>query len=560
MSEKLVIALVTDTHVRPEYDDGQRAYPSDASHNDRNRTAAQAIRRMNPDLVVHLGDVVHPIPTLPAHSDALRVAAEIYTDLGASMIVAPGNHDVGDKRAGGYAPAHVEQGREAFRKAWGAPFRSVDIGGVHIVILDGGLLGAGNDESDEQWRWLDADLRDNEARCFVFMHYPAFLVDPDEDEHYDNLAVDVRDRLLSLFVTNGVEAVFSGHVHQFFLNRFSGVDFVSLPSAAFTRPEYSALRTVPPADAEHGRDDREHLGVCRLDITDSGYTLDFVKLNGVAPGPPAPRRPLGTWLRHRLGRRTELPYGDLDALDRKEARDEASLLQVLDLGLSWVRLPLADLEDPDVRSRLVWLSRHGVSSHLFSGGLPTPRLRDLHERHGGDSPWEVVIGDHQIAPLLDCLSGWQGPGLIVGRIGKTGADTGPYFSHFPREGFHHQHPALEALATAGVVGIAFRIAAEGPVGEQVDAAVERARSLGLHATCHVELPFGTEAVAQTDDALVERRVIEAARSANAHPDARVLLDMLVDKDRGYWCRHGLVDPAGQPRPAYLALKSAASSP
>lgn len=556
-----VIALVTDTHVRPEYDDGQRAYPSDSSHNDRNRAAAEAIRRMSPDLVVHLGDVVHPIPTLPAHNDALMVAADIYTELGARLIVAPGNHDVGDKRTGGYAPAHVEQGREAFRKAWGAPFQSIDVGGIHIVIIDGGLLGADTDESILQWSWLESDLSGTGLRSFVFMHYPAFLVDPDEDEHYDNLRLDVRTRLLELFVANRVEAVFSGHVHRFFLNQHSGVDLVSLPSVAFTRPEYSALRTAPPADDEHGRDDPEHLGVCRLEINDHGYTVDFVKLNGTAPGPPAPIHPLGVWLRHRLGRRTELPYGDLDALDRKVARDEGALLQVIDLGLSWVRVPLADLEDPDVRFRLVWLQRHGASTLVFSGGLPTPKQRELHEHHGRGSPWEVVIGDHQIDPLLDRLSDWHAPGLIVGRIGKTDAVQSRYFSHFPREGLHPEHPDLDRLAAAaGVVGIAFRIAAEGPVAEQISSAVQRARTLGVQATCHVELPFGTEALAQTNDALVEERVIDAARSAIAHPDARVMLDLLVDKDRGYWCRHGLVDPSGWPRSAYVALKSMDSDP
>jgi len=551
----VTIALVTDTHVRPGYDDGQRAYPSDAHHNDRNRAAAEAIRQMAPDLVVHLGDVVHPIPTLPAHADALRAAAEIYSDLGAPLMVAPGNHDVGDKRAGGYAPAHVEQGRDAFRKAWGEPCRSVDVGGVHIVILDGGLLGAGNDESAEQWRWLEADLAGNELRCFVFMHYPPFLVDPDEDEHYDNLSLGVRTRLLDVFVRGGVEAAFSGHVHRFFLNQFSGVDLVTLPSAAFTRPEYSALRSAPPADAEHGRDDREHLGVCQLDITDTGYTLDFVKLHSKAPGPPSPSRPLGVWLRHRLGRRSELPYGDLDALDRKEARDESALLQVIDLGMSWVRVPLADLADPDVRFRLDWLRRHGVGSHLFSGGLPSARQRDLHLLHGGDSPWEVVVGDQQIDPLIEHLKGWTGPPLIVSRIGKIDSGAGEYFSHFPREGFPPNHPDLGRLARAGAAGIAFRIAAEGPVGEQVDAAVERSRELGVQATCHVELPFGTEARAQADDALVEQRVIAAARAAVEHGDARVMLDLLADKDRGYWCRRGLVDTADQPRPAYVALKS-----
>ena len=551
----LTVALVSDTHVRPAYDDGQRAFASDASHNDRNRAAAEAIRAMQPDLVVHLGDVVHPIPILPAHADALVMATEIYSDLGAPLVVVPGNHDVGDKSGSGMAPTLVREGREAFRRTWGEPYQSLDLAGVHFVIVDGGLLSVADEQGERQWEWLASDLGDNDARCFVFMHYPAFLVDPDEDEHYDNLGTGPRSRLLDLLTDNGVEAVFSGHVHRFFLNHISGVEFVSMPSTAFTRPEYSALRPAPPADAENGRDDREHLGVGRLTISESGYSLDVVRVHSAAPGPPAAPRPLGVWLRHRLGRRFELPYGDLDPLARKIARDEAALLQVLDLGLSHVRIPLADLGDDDVRFRLRWLSRHGVSAHVFSAGLPTSEQRDLLDRYGDRVAWEVVVRDRETDDLASLLAGWDGPRFTVGRIGKVEDPAADYFSHFPREGFHPSHPALEGLARAGVGGVAFRIAAERPVDEQIRAALERAADLGVDATCHVELPFGTEADAQTDDVAVEQRVLAAARAADAHPEACVLIDLLADKDRGYWCRNGLVDTADRPRAAYRSLKS-----
>ena len=178
----LTVALVSDTHVRPPYDDGQQAFASDASHNDRNRAAAAAIRAMKPDLVVHLGDVVHPIPTLPAHADALREAAEIYSDLGAPLVVVPGNHDVGDKSGSGLAPTFVREGREAFSRTWGPPYQSLDLGGVHFVVIDGGLLSAAGEQGEAQWDWLATDLRANTARCFVFTHYPPFVHDAAEDE------------------------------------------------------------------------------------------------------------------------------------------------------------------------------------------------------------------------------------------------------------------------------------------------------------------------------------------------------------------------------------------
>ncbi len=554
MDRPLVLALVTDTHVRPDHDDGQRAFPSDAGHNDRNRVAAGVVRGWSPDAIVHLGDVVHPIPTLPTHREALANAKAIWASLGAPLLVVPGNHDVGDKRASAAAPVQVEEGRQAFRDTWGEPFRSVDVGGVHLAIVDGALLLADTPEAEAQRAWLEADLGADHARTFVFTHYPPFLCDPGEPEHYDNLGEPGRGWFLDLLARHRVEALFTGHVHRFFYNRYQGVDLYTVPGLAFVRPEYAALRPVPPEDAENGRDDREHLGVTRLVIRPGGgHHLEIVRPLSRDPSPPSPRRRLGVWLRHRLGRRAELPYGDLDALTRKVARDDASLLHVLALGLGRVRIPLADLDDPDVRDRVAWLGRAGVALTVFSAGLPTPAQA---ARVGPGVEWEIVCRPADLPRLGEALAGWDGPRLTLGRIGRPfDADGSGYFSHFPREGFDPRDPALDALPPA-IARVAFRVADGAPIGPQVAAAVARAEALGLGATCHVELPWGTEATRQTDDALVAARVVEADAAAEACPAAHVLLDLLVDKDRGYWPRNGLVDAADRPRAAWLALKGA----
>ena len=561
----LTLALVTDTHVRVPYDDGQRAFPSDAAHNDRNRTAAALIQRMAPDAIVHLGDVVHPIPTLPTHTEALAIAAEIYGNLGAPLFVVPGNHDVGDKRTTANAPAQVAEGRAAFRRTWGPPFRSFDLGGVHFAIVDGTLLSAHGAEADTQRHWLDGDLAAHD-RSFVFTHYPPFLCDPAEPEHYDNLGPDARRWLLDILARHGVEALFTGHVHRFFYNRYAGVDLYTLPSAAFVRPEYAALRATPPGDAEHGRDDREHIGITRLTIEDTGHRLEVMRFLSEAapavPPRPAPTRRLGTWLRHRLGRMSELPYGDLDALIRKVARDDMVMLHLLELGLGWIRIPLLDLRDPDVRDRVAWLGRQGIALSVFSAGVPSVEEHELYTEHAPEdgADWEVVLRPRDFAAMATRLAAVTGPGFTLGRIGKPwNAADGGYHSHFPREGFAADDPALDDLLQAAAPGavarIAFRIADDAPVAPQVAAAQARAQSLGMGATCHVEVPFAAEAVRQVDDARVTARVVAAASAAEAHPDVRIAIDLLVDKDRGYWPRNGLVSVADVPRPAYRALRA-----
>ncbi len=558
------LALITDTHVRPHYDDGQRAFPSDATHNDRNRLAASLVTEMCPDVILHLGDVVHPIPTLPSHGDALAIAAELYGDLGAPLVVVAGNHDVGDKRASINAPTLAASARAAFEAQWGPTWRSLDVDDAHLVVVDGGLLGLDTPEADAQRTWLDADLAAAAGRrIFVFTHYPPFLCEPDEPEHYDNLAPEPRRWLLERLVTHGVEALFSGHVHRFFYNRYEGVDLYTIPSVAFVRPEYAALRGVPPVDIENGRDDRPHLGLARLTLDETGHRLEVWRPHTDAGGPWAPPRPLGTWVRRRLGRRAEVPYGDLDALTRKVARDDAAMLAVLDLGLSRIRIPLDDLAEPDVAERVAWLARYGVRVTAFSGGPPTPAQRALAEQHTLEA-WEVVVRPADVQALGPLLSDWDGPPLTIGRIGRPYRPDGSapsYFSHFPRQGFHPADPALDELVRAAgsaIAGVAFRIGAEAPVAEQATAAAARAEALGVRALMHVELPFGTEAVRQTDPTPVTERVLAADTAAHAHTDAAVFLDLLYDKDRGYWCRDGLLDGADRPRPAYVALKASSA--
>jgi predicted phosphodiesterase len=549
----LTLALITDTHVRPPFDDGQRAFPSDQDHNARNAEAATVVRTFGADAIVHLGDVVHPIPTLPSHQAALDVAAQTWGTLGVPLLVVAGNHDVGDKRTSINAPILAAEARVAFERQWGKTWRRVDLHGVRLLVVDGGLLGLDSPEALAQAAWLEATLAEPDHRTFVFTHYPPFLCDPDEAEHYDNLPPETRLWLLDRLADAGVEAVFSGHVHRFFYNRYRGIDLYTLPSVAFVRPEYSGLRPVPPMDIENGRDDRPHLDA-------DGHRLEVMRLHTDAAGRWSAPRPLGTWLRTRLGRRAEIPYGDLDALTRKEARDDAALLAVRDLGLSRVRLPLADLADPAVRDRLAWLARAGVGVSVFSGGLPTPSQAAQAE---GMEAWEVVVRPSDVPALAARLAEWSGPGLTLGRIGRpwTGDGEAPtYFSHFPRQGFDAGDPAVDTLVQAAAAGavarVAFRIAAEGPVEAQVAAAVGHAARLGVGATLHVELPFETEAVRQTDDARVTERVLAADRAAWAHPDAHVFLDLLYDKDRGYYCRNALVDGADRPRAAYAALKRA----
>ena len=92
------LGLVTDSHVRLENDDPQNLYPSDQYANEKNRYVVEQINKVNPDLVIHLGDVPHTIPSSENHDQVMRNAHTIYRDgIRSDLHVVPGNHDPGNK-------------------------------------------------------------------------------------------------------------------------------------------------------------------------------------------------------------------------------------------------------------------------------------------------------------------------------------------------------------------------------------------------------------------------------------------------------------------------------
>ncbi|RJQ52659.1 MAG: serine/threonine protein phosphatase, partial [Desulfobacteraceae bacterium] len=275
MPSSFSIGILSDTHFRVRSSDRQAAYASDALQNERNLRVAALLRARNPALVIHMGDMTHPLPRVPGFAEATGVAKE--TLAGFELYVAPGNHDVGDKIDSRATAPRVEDGSEAaFTEAWGPAWRSIDRHGCHFVLIDGCVLGSGLERELRQWEWLEGDLA-GKRRIFVFLHYPPFILKPDEPSHYDNIAEPARSRLLELLARHPVEAIFAGHVHHYFHNRWHGMEIYCLPAVAFTRPEYSEMFPVGPAE-ENGRNDSAKLGFTLLHIEAKGHRVEVVRL------------------------------------------------------------------------------------------------------------------------------------------------------------------------------------------------------------------------------------------------------------------------------------------
>lgn len=554
------IAVIADSHFHAEGDEGrlQHGYPSDASFNARNRAAIAELIAAAPARVIHLGDVPHPVPGLRAHALALDEAAATYAAIEVPFQIVPGNHDVGDKpHPWAPAPSVSLEKHRVFIERWGPPWWRVDLPDLTLLGIDTPVLNSGLPLEAEQWAWLEQTLAELRGRrVFCFMHYPPFLLDPSEDEHYDNLAEPARTRLLDLLACLPVEAAFCGHVHHPFLHHHRGTAWYLLPSTAFVRPGFAELARVAPGppETEHGRNEQGRLGWCMLHIDAQGHRVEWVRSEGReqarawAPGlepglAPPPPCPLGLTLRHAWDAVEDIPADNLDPYRRKRARNDLALLAALELGVQTLRLPLSDLRFESTRQRFDTLAALGIQLVLFTAEEPDARDRALLARHR-----QQILALEWVAPrhrLADPPRELPVP-LWVSVHPRAAVRDERRFDHFPLPGFLPEDRELDGLAP-GLL----------PVLRVPDSVCPAQAGLALRrpGVLLVELPRAGEAQAFTDDLALSHRVVAAAAAALGSSGRTVLLDGFVDHDRGYFPRHGLLDRKGDPRAAWWALRN-----
>jgi calcineurin-like phosphoesterase family protein len=581
--EPFVFALVADSHVRLEEGrDGYDFYPSNRFTNGRSRFAVSRLNQVGPDFVVHLGDVVYPIPALDSHETAVRTAFDLYGDLDCRLFVVPGNHDVGDKPNSRVpAPGVSESSHVVFEKYWGRAFQSFDHGGAHFVLVNSPVLNSGLEMEREQERWLEEDLRLNREsgrRVFLFTHYPLYLENPGESEHYDNVAGPARSWLLSLLEEFRVEAVFSAHSHCFFYNRHNETDLYVAPSLSFFRPDFSELFKVGP-DSEYGRNDVNKLGFLLVMVDASGHAIKYVRTMGLAvesmgetPSNPLGVNsfdsscPLGVFMRHSWATPLEIPYDNLDEYNRKFARNDYPLLALMDLGIRKVRLPLKDLEEGGVRDRMMALKTLGFRFTFFTSGIPGRDMEQTINKNKDiiDVLELIVTRDRMAAGMLG-LQGLKRETGIKLHLSKMHSIADQldgeelHFSHFPSHGFQLTDRGLiSQLVNEGdeknpVDGIVFRIPPGSNLSEGITEAKRFANELKLEAVAHVQLPRKSEGEMPENEGEISNLLAETLTIASTK--VNIFLDTFIDHDRGYYPRRGIIDRRGNPNPGYHVLKT-----
>ena len=174
--------VIADTHLNATDGSTSSPFAVNARANERARAVFEHVNRWQPAFVVHIGDIVHPVPELPSFVPACDRFKALARAIEAPLYVMPGNHDVGDKpvewmRAGMVTQSNVER----YRAIFGPDFYSFDAHGAHFVVIDAQVVNSGLPAEAEQRAWLEQDLASHPGqRLFVFTHYPPYVSERDE--------------------------------------------------------------------------------------------------------------------------------------------------------------------------------------------------------------------------------------------------------------------------------------------------------------------------------------------------------------------------------------------
>lgn len=188
------------------------------------------LRALNPDLVVHTGDVtVDGADT----DDDLDHCADLLAGLGCPVLCVPGNHDVGDLPGPGQRQPVDDRRLGRWRARFGPDWWQHDRGGWRLIGIDSLLCGSGHPDEAAQAAFLDAALATGRPVA-LFCHKPLFVERPDEgDTGYWSVPPAARRALVDRLAAAPVRLVASGHIHRAHSGWFGAVRYVWAPSAGF---------------------------------------------------------------------------------------------------------------------------------------------------------------------------------------------------------------------------------------------------------------------------------------------------------------------------------------
>ncbi|SDS99100.1 metallophosphoesterase family protein [Bradyrhizobium canariense] len=588
---RMTFAVIGDTHVKPESGDQSAPWKVNEAATARARWVSREIERYRPDFIVHLGDLVHPVPELSTFGEAVELTRQIFQPFHNRLHIIPGNHDIGDKpnRA---MPAKMvrDEWIELHEKNFGPSYFFFDRDDCRFIFVNDPVMNSKSAIEVRQRAWLEQTLGSADGRrIFMFMHYPLFLLDPKEPSNYDNIDEPARTDILGLIREHKVEAVFAGHVHNIFYHRVDGTEFYVMPATSFVRQDYSEFFRTD-AIHENGRNDAEKLGFSIVEVHDDGHVVHYLRSYGATldaanagsavatrsasmqlPNPKkAGGAPFGVFLRHPWAEITSLPNnGPMDEFLRKDARNDYHLAAMWRMGIRHARVPLSDILDDRVSARMADLVAVGHSFTIFGFGIPEDRtLKLLKSRAHLIGRYECVLPADEIerdAAKVAAFRHELGCPVLVSPIATSAAEkkVGSRIELFVSHGFRpNQLDEIERLLAATNRGdlnhLVVRVGLSADILATADELASWQARSGCRLDLHLRIAADNPATNIVDDAAILGGIVTFHLAALAHPELAMFIDTFMDIDRGYFVRNGLIDRRCNLRPAGLAVETLAA--
>lgn len=585
--------VVADTHVNE--DDGISSSPfhTNALANERARHVFLDIAAMDPQpkFVVHLGDIVHPVPSLPTFGDAVQCFKDIAAPVKVPVHLVPGNHDVGDKHVD-WMPADrvCDAFLKSYREAFGPDYAAFDEGNLRFIMMNSLLLNSGLPDEEVQKRWLLQQVDEaHDKRVFLFMHYPPYIHSANERGNYDNVDEPGRSWLLELMRKPQVEAAFAGHVHNFWYDRVGDAELYMLPSTAFLRHDFTEFYRTAPG-AEFGRGDVDKFGYFVVDVYSDGHVAHSVRTHGARASRgteaiTAPERFLahpktstfdnvGVELRHPWAETMQITAtGGVQEFGRKWARNDYPLLALWEMGARLSKVPDLDLSEDEPRRRMELLARMGHRYVVTTVGVPKPGLVDHDLSACGVAAFEVNITAEQFERRRDALRGLRkatGSQIYYSKILTADPShyDGKHFSHFVNAGFvleelePRRKLIADAVSSGAIDGITVRIEPQQCLHRAARQLMQFSEETGCLILASIKLSGPSLAAERADDRANVASLAQAMVLSKASNNIRYIYDTFMDVDRGYFPRHAFIDRHFNPRDmakAYTVLTSLFSS-
>ncbi|GAA2013904.1 metallophosphoesterase family protein [Brevibacterium samyangense] len=252
----LTVVQITDTH--------NSAHGGDTNEN--LVKTIEFVNGLNPDLIVHTGDV----SILDPDNAADRAEAKkLLAGFTAPLRVLPGNHDVGEPGEQPFGGASVTSERvAAFREVFGEDRWVEKVDDFRIIGFNSELMGSGLPEEEEQWAWLESlPLECADAPVILFCLKPVYARIPEQQVPALAFGQESLDRFRPILEKLNVQMLGSGHLHHFATSEPNGIPAISAPSTAFVHR--GAAEVLGPGLSQ--------LGVVEYQLGEDGSVLPFFR-------------------------------------------------------------------------------------------------------------------------------------------------------------------------------------------------------------------------------------------------------------------------------------------